>query len=53
MKALILTLLGAAERYDILNSPRKSFLSFPTTVLAQAIDTLSATAPTAPPCMLP
>jgi len=34
----------------MLNSPRKSFLSSATTVLAQAMDALSAIAPTAPPC---
>ena len=45
-----LTWIGAAERYEMLISPRKIPLSSATTVLAQAIDTISAIAATAPPC---
>lgn len=37
----------------MLSSPRKRSLSFATTVLAQAVATLVATAPTAPPCIPP
>jgi hypothetical protein len=48
-----LTFIGALERYVIPSSPRKISLSSATTVLAQAIDTISATAAIAPPCNAP
>ena len=48
-----LTLIGAPERYEMLISPRKISLSSATTVLAQAIDTISQTAARDPPCNEP